>query len=261
MIGFLHRLLLLLFLGTLGSASYSQTNKDKVKQLLEQATKARETYKEDQAIQLYKQVLALEASNLDALYNVGLLISRKGWLLEDTNEPLAIQYHKEALEWAKKTYKLYPNTFEGNVCMAAAIGRLAKYYDTKERVQSAWDIKKYADAAAKYNPSHPGLKHLLAWWNFELSKPTWLERSMANMLFGGLPKGADVKRAIQYMQELIKLNPNYTVYSYDLAKFYEYVGDKVKAIQCLKHVIGLKPVTPEDAPYIEAAKRFLKRLQ
>lgn len=250
---------LVVLFSILSIPAFSQTNK--LADALAQANKARDSYDEAHAMSFYRLALSMDSLNLEAMYNLSLLISRKGWLLEDTNEPLAIQYHKEAKQWAEKTFKYYPNTFEGNVCMAAAIGRMAKYVGTKERVHAAWDIKKYADAAAKYQPNHPGLMHLLAWWNFELSKPTWIERSMADMLFGGLPKGASITRAIQLIQALIKYKPDYTVYSYDLAKFYEYQGKKAEAIELLKKVIAMTPKAPEDTHYIAAAKKKLLKLQ
>lgn len=251
---------LLFVLSALLSAATLFAQTDQVKTLLAEAKAARDSYQDAKALALYEKILLLDSVNMEALYNAGYLYSRLGWIQEDINEPLAIKYYTKSKYYADKTYKHYPNTFEANLLLAGAIARLAKYGTTKERVTGAWDIKKYADVAYKYRPEDPMLKHMLAWWNYELSKPSWFERSMADMLFGGIPKGADVNKAIKMMKELISIRPDYIVYRYDLALFYEYIGDKINAKAWLQSALKLTPKTPEEHGYITAGKKFLARL-
>lgn len=240
-------------------AGYAQQNQ--VQQLLAEAKTAQDKYQEDKALALYDQVLKLDAKNLAALFNKGYILLRKGWMAEeDEDKTVAEQFYRKAQELAVKTYALYPHTFEANLSMAGTTARMAQFLSAKERVHAAWDIKKYADSAAFYQPNSPDLKHLLAWWNYELTKPTWLERSLANMLFGGIPGDADMGKSVKLMQELISYRPDYTVYQYDLAIFYNYIGNKDKAIELLKNVIKLTPKTPEDYGYLKSARKFLERL-
>ena len=253
--------LLLLFFSVAFTSRAEESNDKVIADLLQKAAKARDAFDDNGALSWYRAVLAKDSTNLEANFNMGIITQRKGWLLEDVNNDDAKKYYTEARAMAQKLYNMYPNSFEANLSMAGTIGRLTKFGSAKERVQSAWDIKKYADAAYKLRPNDPQLKHLLAWWNFELSKPSWFERSMAQMLFGGLPKGANVNTAISLMLELIKFNPNYVVYGYDLARFYEYAGDKVKAIESLKRVLTLPPHAPEETTYLQSAKRLLNKLQ
>ena len=84
---------------------------------------------------------------------------------------------------------------------------------------------------------------------------------MADLLFGGLPKGADVKVAIKNMERLVQLNPNYIIYAYDLAKFYDYAGQKANAIAQIKRALTLTPKAPEEFHYVDVCKRFLEKLQ
>lgn len=84
---------------------------------------------------------------------------------------------------------------------------------------------------------------------------------MADMLFGGIPKGADINYAIKIMKELINKRPDYIVYRYDLALFYEYLGDKINARSWLESALKLTPKTPEELPYIPAGKKLLARLK
>lgn len=254
-------LILLLLVSSLLPFSATFGQGSDVQALLADAKAARDSYQDAKALVLFEKVLLLDSVNMEALYNAGYMYSRLGWMQEDYNEALAKLNYTRSKYYADKVYKYYPKSFEANLLMAGAIARLAKYGTTKERVTGAWDIKKYADVAQKMKPEDPLLRHMLAWWNFELSKPTWFERSMADMLFGGIPKGADVNFAIKTMKELISKRPDYIVYRYDLALFYEYIGDKINARQWLESALKLTPKTPEELPYIPAGKKLLARLK
>ncbi len=228
---------------------------------MEQGRAMRDKYEDIKAAAVFEKVLNLDPNNMEALYNAGYLYSRLGWMAEDIDQIKAKAHYTKSKYYADRTYKLYPTSFEANLLMAGAIARLAQYGTTKERVTTAWDIKKYADIAAKLRPEDPILKHMLAWWNYELSKPTWFERSMADMLFGGIPKGADINKAINLMKELITYRPDYIVYRYDIALMYEYLGDKKAALAWLKSALSIIPKAPEEHNYVVAGKKLLARLQ
>jgi len=255
------RLLFLLVLSFSLSISSLIAQPERIAELLEQAKTLRDNYEDTKALVVFEKILQLDPIHMAALYNAGYLYSRLGWIAEDVDKEKAKEYYTKSKHFADRTYKQYPNSFEANMLMAGSIARLAQYGTTKERVTSAWDIKRYADVAAKIKPEDPILKHMLAWWNYELSKPTWFERSMAEMLFGGIPKGADINKAIVLMKELINNRPNYIVYRYDLALMYEYQGDKPAALAWLQSALKLSPTTPEEYNYVVAGKKLLSRLQ
>jgi len=234
---------------------------DAISNLLEKAMVAQKKYQETTAIDLYKQVLKLDSINFTALYNISYLYQRQGWLEEGVNDEKAKQYYTEFKKYAERAYKHYPKTFEGNVLMAGAAARMAKFQPAKERVHAAWDIKKYADIAYKLNPNHADVLHMIAWWNYELQKPTWVERKLSDLLFGGLPKGASIENAFAFLQKAIKVNPNYSVYFYDMALFFLYKGDKVSAKEYFKKAINMKPDSPEEVQYLDLAKKRLADLE
>lgn len=233
---------------------------DATKGLLEKAMAAQKKYQETSAIELYKQVLKLDSVNFTALYNIAYLYQRQGWLEEGINNEKAKQLYTEFKKYAERAYRHYPNTFEGNVLMAGAAARMARYLPAKERVHAAWDIKKYADIAYKLNPNHADVLHMMAWWNYELQKPTWVERKLSDLLFGGLPKGASIENAFAFLEKAIKINPNYSVYYYDMGVFFLYKGDNVKAKEYFKRALGMKPNSPEEVQYVDLAKKRLADL-
>jgi tetratricopeptide (TPR) repeat protein len=102
---------------------------------------------------------------------------------------------------------------------------------------------------------------LLAWWNYELTKPTWLERKLSQLLFGGLPKDASIDNAFKFLEKAMKINPNYLVYFYDMAVFFLHVGNKVKAIEYLNTAIKMKPDSPEEVQYLDLSKKKLELIK
>jgi tetratricopeptide (TPR) repeat protein len=256
-----NKIVVVLWLFTFYCISLVAQSKNDVSKLLEQAETAQKNYFESKAIVLYKKALAIDSLNFKALFNIAYLYSRQGWLEEGIDEVKTKKYYELCLHYAKIGYHHYPHTFEANLMMAGAIARYARFMDAKGRVHAAWDIKKYADIALKINPHNPEINHLLAWWNYELTKPTWLERKLAQLFFGGIPKGASMDSAFVFLNNALKTNPNYMVYYYDLAVFFNHVGNKLKAIENLKKAILIKPKAPEEFQYLELAKKKLAAWQ
>lgn len=236
---------------------FTARGNDTVKALLEKAMAAQKKYQGTTAINLYKQVLKIDSLNFTALYNISYLYQHQGWLEEGINNEKSKQLYAEFSKYAKLAYKHYPNTFESNLLMAGALARMAKFLPAKERVQAAWDIKKYADIAYKLNPNHADVLHMMAWWNYELTKPTWLERKLSELLFGGLPKDASMQNAFSFLEKAMKVNPNYLVYFYDMAIFFLHVGNKVKAIEYLNIAINMEANSPEEVQYLDLSKKKL----
>jgi len=239
----------------------SAKSNDAVKALLEKAQAAQKKYQETTAIDLYKQVLKLDSINFSALYNVAYLYQRQGWLEEGVNNEKAKSLYTTFKKYSDKLYRHYPNTFEGNVVKAGASARMARYQPAKERVLAAWDIKKYGEIAYKLNPTHPDVLHLMAWWNYELTKPTWIERKLSDLLFGGLPKGANMENAFTFLKKAMTMKPDYLVFYYDMAIFYIHSGDETKAKDNLKKAMSMKANSPEETQYIGLAKKKLASLE
>lgn len=239
----------------------SAKSNDAVKALLDKAMAAQKKYQETTAIDIYKQALKIDSINFTALYNIAYLYQRQGWMEEGINNEKAKTLYTTFKKYADVLYRHYPNTFEANVVRAGAFARMARYQPAKERVLAAWEIKKYGEIAYKLNPTHPDVLHMLAWWNYELTKPTWIERKLSDLLFGGLPKGATMDNAFSFLKKAMQVKPNYIVFFYDMAVFFIHTGDELKAIENLKKAISMKANSPEEVQYIGLAKKKLESIE
>ncbi|HXH17463.1 MAG TPA: hypothetical protein VNJ07_00140 [Chitinophagales bacterium] len=226
--------------------------------LLQKAANARKAFRDLEAVSYYKQILLIDSNNLQALWNTSFVYQRAGWL--EQNREVKKQLYTHALEYANKTFARHPATYEANIVMAGGIARMSEFLSAKERVQAAWDIKKYAEVALQLKPANHEVWYLLGWWNFEISKATWLERSLASLFFGGLPGGTSFQKGIQCMEKANELNPGSIVYMYDLATFYERTGNSSAATHWVKEALAIPPVAPEDFLYKGKCERLLSRL-
>lgn len=255
---FLHKgFFLMIFFGI----SFSAKAQENIETLLKLGAQAQAKYQEITAIEYYKKILDIDSVHFKALYQIAYLYQRQGWLIEDFNEEKAKEYYTIFQGFADKMYRHYPNTYEGNVLKAGAAARMAQYLPAKERVQAAWDIHKYAQIAYKFNPKNHDVLHMLAWWNYELTRPTWLERKISLMLFGGLPTGASVEKAIYFLKQAMQAQPNYLVHFFDMAIFLLGDGQKEKAIEYLNIALTMKPNSPEEVQYLALAKKKLIKLK
>lgn len=232
--------------------------KGTVDDLLQKAEDARKAFKDMEAISYYKEILRLDSNNFHALWKTSFAYQRLGWL--EVNLETKKQLLENAIFYAEELYAKYPGTYEANLVMAGSLARMSEFLSSKEKVHKAHDILRYGEMALSMNPGDHQVWYLLGWLNFELSKASWMERSLANMLFGGLPEGMSMEKGIEYMEKANQLKPDCIVYLYDLATFYERKEDTTTAIRLTKKALALHPVAPEDFIYHKKLENLLARL-
>jgi tetratricopeptide (TPR) repeat protein len=228
-----------------------------VDDLLLKGENARQAFKDMDAIGYYKQILELDSNNFQALWKTSFVYQRIGWL--EKNSERKKQFFADAIRYANKLYAKYPGTYEANIVLAGSLARMSEFLSAKEKVHTARDIQRYGEMAMGLNPQDHQVWYLLGWLNFELAKANWMERSLAGVLFGGLPKDMTIEKGIRYLEKAIELHPDYIVYIYDLATFYEQTNTAT-AIQLTRKALAINPVAPEDFIYLEKCRNLLTRL-
>lgn len=232
----------------------SQTMAEKV---LKEARTLSAQYKETEALAKYKQVLAFDLNNYEALWNCSLLSARIG--RRESDKPKQKDLYLISKRYAEKALNINSNDVESNYVMAVAMGRIALISETKEKISAVRDIKKYAEKAVQLSPKHAAANHVLAMWNLEVSELNWMERQVADKFFGGLPD-ASKEKAIEFCNRAIENNPNYILYQFDLGKIYKLKGDKVNAKAAYTKVTKMTVMTLDDPGYQTDAKKILETL-
>ncbi len=215
--------------------------------------------KEEAALEKFKAALKSDPNNYEAAWNASIMCSRIGNRQADDTKKR--EYFVTAKQYAVKALKLNPTDAESNYAMAVAMGRMALISGAKDKVGASRDIKNYVDLALKYNPNHAGAWHVLGKWNYEVANLNFAERAVANSLFGGLPEGADVNKAIECYTKAISIDPNDVLFYLDLATAYHDIEKDDKAIDTLKKGLLLKPRVADDTNYLVQCKKLLDEIQ
>lgn len=226
--------------------------------ILKEAERLELGFREADALLKYKEVLKYQPTNLTALCKSADLSSRVGH--RQTNKTIKAEYFHAAKSYAEQAIKVNPRSPDANFVMAVAMGRMAMLTGGKEKIKYVNEIKRYAENTLKYDPNNFKAYHVLGKWNYEVSNLSSFERTMAKLLFGGLP-GASLKDAIKYYEKSRSLEPNFSINYLELAKAYHRNGEDKKAIDLLLKVQSVPNRIEDDVRIKKEAKELLEEIR
>ncbi len=230
-------LFLITFILALGLQSQAKSS------LVQKAEASISAKNEKQAYEYYKQAIKANPRDADALAGCSLMCSRIG--NRTSSKSLRTSYFKAANTYASTALKVAPKSAEANYVMAVALGRKALISGAKEKVAASRNIKKYAEKAIQYNPTHAGAWHVLGRWNYGVATLNFAEKTAAEALFGGLPDG-DIATAISCYKKSISYDPSYVRNYLDLGKAYVEDDNKSQAKSMFAKGMNSKSIIQDD---------------
>jgi tetratricopeptide (TPR) repeat protein len=249
----MRRLLMVLFLFPIFRC-YSQD----VQSLLREGRRLDASFKEDQALRVYKEALGLQPHNIAALCACSELSCRIG-NREGTREK-KLSYFKAGLTYANAAFLADSLNSEANVAMAFSTGRIILLESGREKVSGAGAIKRYAEQAIRLDPRNYKAWHILGRWNYEVSNLNIFERTLARWFYGALP-AASLKDAITDYEKSMALRPAFMLNYLELARACYRDGQIPRAIGLLKQIDHLKDEMYDDRTVRREASRLLAEWQ
>jgi tetratricopeptide (TPR) repeat protein len=211
-----------------------------------------------EAREAYQSVLAAEPTNFTALCRMTRVESELG---EDAKGEDQRQLMASAVAHARAAVKAAPDSAQGHVWLAAALGRQALREGPKNKLAMAREIKSEVDRGIALDPNIGRAYHVRGLWNRDIAKLGIFERAMAKAMLGGLPKGATAENAIQDLQKAIQLEPAYVNHHLELGRTYMIFHDDANARRELERAAALPPTSSaRDARYQAEAKELLAKL-
>jgi hypothetical protein len=234
--------------------SFSQS----VSALIQDAGQQESAFRENEAFLRYAEVLRLEPDNLIALCKCSELSSRIGARQSDKEKMR--EYFVAARNYASRALRRDSLSSDANFVMALCLGRLSLIAGTRERIKLARDIKKYAEISIRLDPSNFKPYHVLGKWNFEVSNLNVAEKSIAKIIYGGLP-AASLKQSIYYFEKSRNLNPAFLLNYLELARAYHRSSNDKKAMELLHTVLALPNMIYDDARVKTTANDLIRQWQ
>jgi tetratricopeptide (TPR) repeat protein len=247
------------FLVALLLIAVSNLQAQDVKVLLKEADNFERSLKETEAVDKYKQVLAIEPTQLYALTRSAELTSAIGARQADKN--LKKTYYETAKDFADRALAVNPNSAEANYVRALVAGKLTETEtENKKIVAHVKDMKDYADKALSIDPNHARANYVVGKWHFQMVNLSWAKKAAVKVLFGGLPE-AKIEEAIKYMEKSRQLDKYFVLDYLDLAKAYKYDNKPAKAIEVLNLLVKLPNRTADDPALKEEGRKILSEMQ
>lgn len=211
-----------------------------------------------EARQAYQAALANDPGGFQALWRLARVESELG---EESRGETQRQLNGAAVDHARAAVKAAPDSAQGHVWLAVALGRQALKEGPKTRLALSREIKSEVDRAIALDPSIGRAYHVRAMWNRKLATLNFMERSVANTVLGGVPKGASMENAVRDLQKAAELEPDYINHRLELGRTYMMLKDHARARRELEKAVSLTPGgSARDPRYQAEARELLAKL-
>lgn len=241
--------LLLLFTGIL--PVYSQG----ISTIIKEAVTLENIPNEKAALEKFKEAFKLQPTNIYVLNKCSELCSRIG--KREPSEKIRSTYFQNAKNYANAALRLQPANSEANCVMAIALGSIALDGSSREKVNAAKEIKKFADLSLKKDSLNYKAWHVLGRWHYELSSMNMFERAAVKILFGGLPHSTYYE-SIQAFEKAGSIK-GFAANYFELARAYKKDNQREKAIAALYSLLSLPAHTEDDEELKNMGRKLLSQ--
>jgi tetratricopeptide (TPR) repeat protein len=163
---------------------------------------------------------------------------------------------RQALKDADRAVERGPRNSNAYTARAMAAGKVSLITSsTEEKIRLSRVMKESVDQALTYNPRNDIAYYIRGRWHTELASLSFMERTVARALYGGLPS-ASLKQAEADLQRAIQLEDR-IVYRLELARVYAEQNDEKGAEKQLKKLLEMPNTYPDDPRYKKEARELM----
>lgn len=210
------------------------------------------------AYEEYFEALKVEPGDFTALHRLSRAESELG---EEAKGEEQRRLVGAAVQHARDAVKAAPDSAQGHLALAVALGRQALKEGPRTRLSLSREIKSEVDRALAINPSLGRAWHVRAMWNRKLASLNFIERAAANTVLGGVPKGASMDNAVADLNKAIALEPDYVNHHLELGRTCRMLKRNAEARRELERAVALPPTSsPRDPRYQAEARKLLAKL-
>ena len=165
----------------------------------------------------------------------------------------------KAFEYIEKAYTINPKNPKVLKWYVIALGKTVEKKSIRKQIEESKNIEKIALSVIELLPDDEYCYNILGQWHYRLADLNGPSRKIASFLFSEPPEGSFIKAQF-FLEQSMKINPDYIGTYYWLGKTYLKINKKQKAIELFKVGIALdRPFKREEEAY-QAMKSYLNKL-
>lgn len=138
-------------------------------------------------------------------------------LIEAGDREQAKEQMDAALDYALRLEELHPDRAETWFLLAIANGNLAEFEGGRGKVRIGRAVEEYCLRAMEIDPQYAPPYIVLGVFHREVSEVSWIQRLVANTLFGGLPKGS-YESSAELLRTAVELDPRIPLAQFELGR-------------------------------------------
>jgi tetratricopeptide (TPR) repeat protein len=163
---------------------------------------------------------------------------------------------------ANAAIRVAPDSAQGHLALAEALGRQAQHEGPRTRLALARQGKAEVDRALAINPRLGRGYHVRALWNRTIASRSLWARLVGRTTLGGVPKGASMENAVQDLRRAIELEPRDVSHRLELGRTYAKLDRRADARRELEAALALPPTSgARDSAYQGEARALLASLE
>ncbi len=162
-------------------------------------------------------------------------------------------------EAATKAVKIDPNSARANHWYATLIGKIGMLEGTKQKIINSYDVEEYGLKAIELDPTYDGSLHLLGRWHYELADLSWIERTVAKIVYETPPK-ASFEESVKFYQKAIEAKDDEVRHYLWIGKAFIKLKEKEEAKKYLQTATEMTPLDDADRLMQKEAVELLKKL-
>lgn len=210
------------------------------------------------ALLTYETIIGTDSSQVNALIGAANLLSQLGFREDDEEQKVAM--FRKAITYGHTAVRHQPDDYRAHLALSRAYGRLAQVVGIREQLQLSRFVKQQAEMAVRFNPKSDIAWHIIGKWHFRIADLNWMERTVADAVLGGVPKGASFEKARQAFEKAVAIKPDGISHKVELARTLIELDEEASAKPFLESALKLKPVQIIDTKYLQEARQMLQEI-
>ncbi len=217
-----------------------------------------EQYREREALDFYLQALEVDPDHFEAVCGASYLYGQVGKRFPDRERQK--EYYRKSQSLARQAFAARPDEPEANLVMAWAHGGIALVSGFREKIAAGWKVKEHVDRTLESRPDDDRAWYILANLNYQVGTAGFLQKSLARVLLGGVPKELSLENAIEAYRKAVGIRPDFILYRYELARALKRSGLQREASEQLRLALTLAPKFEDDSALLRECREFLSRV-